>query len=113
MNIEIRTSVYFDREFRKLSKRYKSLANDFRLFIKELQSENVHGKEVIKGLFKYRMAITSKNKGKSGGARIISNEILLSVDEKTIVLLAIYDKSDRSNIPNSIIKELQKQAGLI
>lgn len=48
------------------------------------------------------MAITSKGKGKSGGARVIT--YVIGPDE-TIFLLSVYDKSEKSNITD---KELAK-----
>ncbi|WP_204985986.1 hypothetical protein [Mucilaginibacter psychrotolerans] len=48
------------------------------------------------------MSISSKNKGKSGGARVIT--YVRFVDEE-IYLLAIYDKSDLSTIADEQILE--------
>jgi len=48
-----------------------------------------------KDCYKIRMAISSKNKGKSGGARIITNVHIVG---ETIYLLSIYDKSQKSNL---------------
>lgn len=112
MNIEIRTSKDFDKDFKRLSKRYRSLKDDLRKFLRGLRDNTEHGDEVIEGIYKYRMAITSKNKGKSGGARVISSEMLISIDEKSVVLLTIYDKSDTSNITDAEIIALKKRAGL-
>lgn len=41
------------------------------------------------------MAIRSKGKGKSGGARVIT---YVRVIKKVVVLLTMYDKSDKENI---------------
>jgi len=46
------------------------------------------------------MAITSKNKGKSGGARIIT---YLKILEEIIYLISIYDKSDTDTITDKEI----------
>jgi hypothetical protein len=51
------------------------------------------------------MAITSKGKGKSGGARVIT---FVQIIETTIYLLSIYDKADTSNISDKILKERLK-----
>ena len=50
--------------------------------------------------FKIRMAITSKGKGKSGGARIITYIVNA---EKEILLVSIYDKSEKETISNKEI----------
>ena len=61
------------------------------------------GDEVIKDCYKIRMAITSKGKGKSGGARIITFVYIL---EETIYLLSIYDKSETATISDKELREL-------
>ena len=58
------------------------------------------------GLRKIRMAITSKGKGKSGGARVISFTVVVAVEESEINLLYIYDKAERSSISKKEIEEL-------
>jgi len=112
MNVEIDTSADFDRDFHKLRKRHKSIVKDLQKFVEQLQKQSISGKEITAGVFKYRMAVTSKGKGKSGGVRIISCEILLCSELKNITLLSIYDKSDRSSITGSEIRDLLKRAGL-
>ncbi len=67
------------------------------------------GDEVIANCYKIRLAITSKNKGKSGGGRVIT---YVYVAMETIFLLSIYDKSDQEDISNSELKELIKEIGL-
>ena len=53
--------------------------------------------------YKIRMAITSKGKGKSGGARIVT---YVQIVQTNIFLLSIYDKADAANISD---KELQER----
>ena len=56
------------------------------------------------------MAITSKGKGKSGGARILTYNVTKEDDESVVVtLMTIYDKSEISNIKDSYIDSLIKQ----
>ena len=59
-----------------------------------------------------RMAITSKGKGKSGGARVITLTVLVSVTDLDVWLLTLYDKSERETITDSEIAELRRQEGL-
>ena len=56
--------------------------------------------------YKIRMAITSKGKGKSGGARIIT---YVAVIQSNIFLLSIYDKSEAENISDKELKERLKK----
>ena len=64
------------------------------------------------GLRKIRMAITSKGKGKSGGARVITFTVVVAVEESEINLLYIYDKAERSSIRKKEIEELLRLNGL-
>ena len=52
-----------------------------------------------------RTAIASKNKGKSGGARIIS---FVKIIDDTVFLLSIYSKSEKDTISDKEIEELLK-----
>lgn len=52
------------------------------------------------------MAITSKGRGKSGGARVITH---VRVTRQYIYMLSVYDKSEAENITdNEILKRLNK-----
>ena len=109
MAAEILTTEDFDRDFRRLAKRHRSLPQDLRGFITDLAENRVRGAELSPQVYKYRMGIKSKGGGKSGGARIISYEVILEQTDKTIYLLTIYDKTDRSSISASEIKDLRKR----
>jgi hypothetical protein len=58
-----------------------------------------------KNCYKLKIAIESKGKGKSGGARIITNFV---ISDKTVYLLTIYDKSEKDNISNKELSEILK-----
>lgn len=85
----------FEREFRRLLRKYPSIKEDFILFIVELAKNPVQGVSIGKDCYKIRMAITSKHKGKRSGARIITCVKLLN---SKVYLMAIYDKSEKENI---------------
>lgn len=56
------------------------------------------------------MAIASKGKGKSGGARVITYNLLkLCDDEVLITLMSIYDKSDIENVSDTYLRSLVKE----
>ncbi|MBB6325010.1 hypothetical protein FHS59_000625 [Algoriphagus iocasae] len=55
------------------------------------------------------MIISSKRKGKSGGARVIT---FVKITETTVYLLSVYDKSDKETIKDSELKELLSQINL-
>jgi mRNA-degrading endonuclease RelE of RelBE toxin-antitoxin system len=62
----------FEKQFKKLSKKFKSLPSDLAELIEELRENPFRGNSLGKNCFKVRLAIKSKGKGKSGGARVIS-----------------------------------------
>ena len=62
---------------------------------------------------KVRMAIASKNKGKSGGARIITYHFFVDTVNTDIYLLTIYDKSEQETISEKKIQQLKEEHGLI
>lgn len=106
MNFEL----IFTRDFRKsikgLSKRYKSLRQDFEAFVKSIQDNPFQGDELRPGIRKIRMSITSKGKGKSGGARVITYTVIASEIEGKIYFLDIYDKSDFSTVDVNILQSI-------
>ena len=68
--------------------------------------------EIAPNVRKIRMTINCKGRGKSGGARIITFNALVSEKEGTIALLLIYDKADASNIKMNVVKGIIKDLGL-
>ena len=104
MKYSVKTIPVFERQFKRLYKKYPSLKKDFSELVKLLlENPQLQGTPLGKNCFKIRLAIASKGKGKSGGARVITNIV---VTEKTVYLLTIYDKSERDNISDSELKEL-------
>ncbi|WP_435355451.1 type II toxin-antitoxin system RelE/ParE family toxin [Emticicia sp. SJ17W-69] len=106
MNYDVITSQNFVKELKRLTKKYLSLKNDVALLGEKLAIEPTQGTPLGKNCYKIRLAIESKGKGKSGGARIIT--AVFSVQEK-VVLLSIYDKSDKENITDKELTFLLKE----
>lgn len=113
MSFSVFTTAGFEKEAKALSKRYRSLKTDLNAFIESLEENPFQGDELSPGIRKIRMAITSKGRGKSGGARIITYTIV--TDEKTgrVYLVDIYDKSDFSTVDISAIKSIIKDLNLL
>lgn len=61
------------------------------------------GDNLGSGIRKVRMAIASKGKGKSGGARILTLNLLLDTESMEITLLTIYDKGEISNVKDDLL----------
>ena len=96
-----------------MNKRYASFAADYEKLLEDLSANPHLGTDLGGGLRKIRMAITSKGKGKSGGARVITYTVIVQVDETEINLLTIYDKAERESISKEELKELLLKNGLI
>lgn len=105
MSYKIIPTDNFNKEVKKLAKKHRSIKNDLISLHKELLEKPTKGTSLGIGVYKVRMAITSKGKGKSGGARII---FYVVTQEKEIFLLSIYDKSERPDILDKEIKYLIK-----
>ena len=69
--------------------------------------------ELSPGIRKIRLAIVSKGKGKSGGARVITYTICASESEGRVYLVDVYDKSDFSTVSVSILKKIISEQGII
>ena len=87
--------------------------NDLRNFGNDLLLNPEQGGSLGNNLRKIRIAITSKNKGKSGGARVITYTIIWTEIDTEIKLLTIYDKSERANITDKEIEVILKQNGIL
>ena len=112
MKLEIIRSEYFTKEFKRLAKRYRSLVDDYEALLKSLKSNPMQGVEIAPNIRKIRMAVTAKGRGKSGGARVITFNALVTEQEGTIYLLLIYDKADTSNVKINVVKKIIQEMGL-
>lgn len=112
MLFEIIPTPAFEKSLKALAKRHRSIKQDIKDFSKSLIEDPFQGDEISPGIRKIRMAITSKGRGKSGGARIITYTVVLAENEGEIYLVDIYDKSDFSTVDVNIIKEIIKELGL-
>lgn len=68
---------------------------DLAVLFESLEENPIQGTSLGRNCYKIRLAISSKGKGKSGGARLITNFVIA---EETVYLLSIYDKSDKENL---------------
>lgn len=104
MNYEILRTDAFSKHLKALAKKYPSMKGDYNTLLDSLQQKPQQGESLGKDCYKIRMKISSKNTGKSGGARVLT---YVKIQAQRITLLDIYDKSEKENITD---KEL---AGLI
>ena len=100
----------FERGAKALRKKYPSFEDDFDTFLNELEANPYGGESLGQHTYKNRMAIASKGKGKSGGARVITYNIQKqNEDEILITLMTIYDKSDIENVSDTYLRNLVQQ----
>ena len=105
MNVTISLHDEFKRQFKRLNKKYRSLKDDLYALQEALLDNPFQGDDLGGGVRKVRMAISSKGKGKSGGARVLT--LVVSVDENAnVTLLTIYDKNEIDNVSNDYISWL-------
>jgi hypothetical protein len=109
MKVTISTIDEFDRQAHQLSKKYKSLKDDLKTLRQEIMKNPLLGTDLGSGVRKVRMAIASKGKGKRGGARVLTLNLLVS-DDAEVTLLTIYDKNEIENVSDNYIKWLVSEA---
>ena len=105
MSYKIELTDNFKNEAKKLIKKYASLRTEITELGKELAENPTSGTPLGNDVYKIRLAIASKNKGKSGGARIIS---FVKIIDETVYLLSIYNKGNKDSISDKEIEELIK-----
>ena len=103
MSYKIELTDNFKKEAKKLIKKYTSLRTEIAELGKELAENPTTGTHLGNDVYKIRLAIASKNKGKSGGARVIS---FVKIIDETVFLLSIYNKGEKDTISDEEIEEL-------
>lgn len=105
MSYKIELTDNFKKEAKKLIKKYPSLRTEIAELGELLLENPTLGTPLGDDIYKIRLAIASKNKGKSGGARVIS---FVKIINETVFLISIYSKGDIDNLSDKEIKELIK-----
>jgi mRNA-degrading endonuclease RelE of RelBE toxin-antitoxin system len=105
MSYKIILSNNFKKEAKKLCKKYTSLKQELDTLFQSLEIEPRQGTEVITDIYKIRLSISSKGKGKSGGARIMS---FVQIKDTTVLLFSIYSKGEKDTISTKEIQQLIK-----
>jgi mRNA-degrading endonuclease RelE of RelBE toxin-antitoxin system len=105
MSYNIETTSVFDKQAKRLAKKHPSIKSDLIELGKSLAENPTQGSALGNNFYKVRMAIKSKNKGKSGGARVIT---FVKVIDSTVFLATIYDKSEFDNLSAEAIEGVFK-----
>ena len=111
MKVEISTTPEFDKQFKRLKKKYNSLRGDLISLEKSLELNPEMGVDLGGNIRKIRLSIKSKNKGKSGGARVITYSLLASVIARQIIFVTMFDKSEESTISDVQISHILRKNG--
>lgn len=105
MSYNISSIPLFDKQAKKLAKKYPSFKKDLTELLNSLSENPGQGTALGNNFYKIRLAITSKGKGKSGGARIIT---YVKITETTVFLTSMYDKSQKSTITDKELEQIFK-----
>lgn len=105
MSYSIELTDNFKKEAKRLTKKYPSLKTELAELFSELEENPTTGTPLGNDIYKIRLAIASKNKGKSGGARVLS---FVKVTLTTVLLFSIYNKGEVDSLSENEIKELIK-----
>lgn len=109
MPTRVDTSNTFDRASRRLTRRFPSLEAEVERLISRLEQDARPGAK-LSGLgyqvFKVRLANRSARRGKSGGFRVIYQERSGTL----VLLLLIYSKTERADIPDDLIISVIEEA---
>ena len=107
MSYKVEVSPPFKKSIKRLRKRYRSIDDDVAGLIDELADQPFTGTNLGGQSYKIRLAITSKGKGKSGGARVITT---VFVQREVVTLLDIYDKSEQTTMSEKDIAAARAEA---
>ena len=108
-NITVSVSDDFAKEAKRLAKKYPSFKQDYKDFLESIKNNPLQGDEITKNIRKIRMAIKAKGKGKSGGARVITFNVLTDMENGQVVFLLLYDKEDASTVKVNVVKQLVQE----
>jgi len=110
--IRVQATRRFQRNLRKLSKKYPNIRQDVQPILQQIQQGQVLGDRLSKigyEVFKLRVRNSDIQKGKSGGYRLI----YYLKTARSVILLTVYSKSQQANIAadniQSIISEYESE----
>lgn len=108
MKFEVEALPNFEKEAKRLKKKFASLTQELLYLIGQLETDPFIGTALKAGFYKIRLSVKSKGKGKSGGARVIT---YVKVVQSTVFLVSIYDKSEQSDITDAELTRLLTEIG--
>lgn len=113
MSFRIEPTSYFQRQTRKLFKKYRKIVEDLDE-INQTLTKNPQAGDPIEGfnnlIWKIRMGSSDMQRGKSGGFRIIY--LFRDTLSEVIYLLTIYSKTEQEDIDKQEIMDILKKVDL-
>ncbi len=103
MSYSIIPTYGFEKQLKRLVKKFPSVKNEYAELIFQILQNPETGIFLGNHCYKIRLAISSKRKGKSGGARVIT---YLYIATETVYLLTIYDKGEKVDLKPNELKEM-------
>jgi mRNA-degrading endonuclease RelE of RelBE toxin-antitoxin system len=109
MNLKIISTSEFEKDVKKLFKKYKLITQDLKKLREILLEEPKAGISLSNHTYKLRLPNSSTSSGKSGGFRVI---YYFLDQNNNIHLLKIYSKTDLENLSEDKILEILKNNNL-
>jgi hypothetical protein len=110
MSYSVKTIPFFDSEVKRIAKKHKGIKSDLAKLIDDLEKNPTMGTDLGQNVYKIRLAISGTNKGKSGGARVITYVVVLN---EIVYLSDIYLKSEHDTVDANLVVQRLKNEGLI
>jgi len=110
MAITVLPTPDFIKDIKDISKKHKGILLDIAKLSAELKINPTLGTPLGQNVFKIGLAISNTNKGKSGGARVITYVLVL---KEIIYLSKIYLKNEQDTVDADTVVQRLKDAGLI
>ena len=105
MKFKIETIPRFEKDVKKLKKKFPKIKNDLIDFIDKLSSNPKLGTDLGENIFKVRIPNSSIPTGKSGGFRIIT----YYKKDTVLYLVTIYSKTEQDTILTDRLGKIVKE----
>ncbi len=105
---KVTLTPHFEGRYKRFARKFLSLEREMDVLIDNLTETPTLGESLGAGLYKIRLAVKSKGKGKSGGFRVVSYLVTEIGDSIDVYLLTIYDKSEEGTINKEKLLTLAK-----
>jgi len=105
MNFKIETIPRFEKDVKKLKKKFPNIKNDLIAFVNELSTNPTLGINLGENIFKVKIPNSSIPTGKSGGFRIIT----YYQKDDVLYLVTMYSKTEKDTILTNRLRQIVKE----